>query len=333
MNTHEAANETIVISLIVPVFNVADYLAEGLQAMLGQNFSRPFEIILVEDCSTDGSLEICRRFAADHEARITLVECAQNGGVSVARNLGLERARGRYLMFVDPDDLLPADALSGLFETAEECNADIVKGNLVLFNERGRHPAPDSVSGRRMISGDDVLTELYEHTVVRGHVGGKLFRRDKFGAFRLPVGVRMAQDLLYFSEIFAAADSLLLIGKNVYEYRKHGTGSTGRKYVRGSYIDWLEAVESAGKFARTRRQKLAHKKLLLRTTTQIARECRKIPATSSAPVLAVIEQKCREWQLGLLKIAIIDKLGLRSISRYIKLQLALRQIRRNLMHS
>jgi glycosyltransferase involved in cell wall biosynthesis len=320
----------VMVSIIVPIFNVAAYLDEGLQSMLEQHFSKHFEVILVDDCSTDGGVETCRRYAAAHEDRVTLVECAQNGGVSVARNIGLERARGRYLMFVDPDDLLPPEALANLFEAAEQYGADITKGNLVLFSEHDRRPAPDSVSSRRMVSGADVLTELYEHSVIRGHVGGKLFRRDKFGALRLPVGVRMAQDLLYFSEMFAAADSLLLIENEVYEYRKHGTGSTGRKYEKGSYIDWLDAVEASGKFARTPRQKRAHKKLLLRSLVQIARECRKIPASSAASVLAVIVRKCREWQLGLLNIVIVDRLGLRSISRYIKLQLALRQIRRNL---
>jgi glycosyltransferase involved in cell wall biosynthesis len=323
-------DDAISVSMIVPVFNVAAYLEAGLESIITQDFSQRMEIILVEDCSTDDSREICRLFADRYPDKIELVESAQNGGVSVARNRGLERARGRYLMFVDPDDLLPPDALASLFGAAEQYGADIVKGNLVLFDEHRRRPAPDRVRETRLVRDQQVLTELFEHTAVRGHVGGKLFRRDKFGAIRFTEGVRMAQDLLYFSEIFAAADSLVLIESEVYEYRKHPSGSTGRKYEKGSYIDWLGAVEATGKFAREPRQKRAHKKLLLRTTAQIARECRNIPASSAASVLAMIEQKCREWQLGLPNIVIVDRLGLRGISRYIKLQLALRQIRRNL---
>jgi hypothetical protein len=73
--------------------------------------------------------------------------------------------------------------------------------------------------------------------------------------------------------------------------------------------------------------------LLLRSLTQIARECRKIPAASAAPVLQVIEQKCRQWNIGPGQLIFRDGLGLRSISRYIKLQLALRKIRQNLSQS
>jgi glycosyltransferase involved in cell wall biosynthesis len=324
----------MMISIIVPVYNVAAYVEECLQSIAGQDFDHPFETILVDDASTDNSADICRRFIERNPAGgFCLLENPDNRGVSVARNLGLAHARGRYLMFVDPDDRLPPAALSALFEAAERNRADIVKGNLVLFDDRKRRPAPDRVRRPRLVRGEDVLSELFEHSTVRGHVGGKLFRRDRFGTIRFTVGVRMAQDLLYFSEVFAAAGSLLLTGHEVYEYRKHGTGSTGRKYEKGSYIDWLGAVETSRKFARTPGQKRAHKKLLLRTMAQIARECRHIPADSAAVVLSVIEQKCRQWKLGMLKTAVVDRLGLRAVIRYIKLQLALRQIRRNLSRS
>ena len=326
----DQAADAVMVSIIVPVYNVAAYLEPGIDSLLAQDSAQACEIILVDDCSTDGSLDICRRLATENAQRIILIESAENGGVSVARNLGLERARGRYLMFVDPDDLLPANAVTTLLAAAERYDADIVKGNLELFDDRGSRPAPDRVRATRLIRGADVLTELYEHKTVRGHVGGKLFRRDKFGALRLTTGVRMAQDLLYFSEIFAAADSLVLIEDVVYRYRKHGTGSTGGKYQRGSYIDWLNAVESCGRFAASDRQKRAHRRLLLRTLVQIARECRKIPADSASAVLDVIEQKCRDWKLRLPDLLSAGGLGLRSINRYIKLQLALRQIRRNL---
>lgn len=330
MNSTPRNIENPRVSLVLPVYNVASYIRDCLQSIVAQNFEPAFEAILVDDCSTDDSAAICREFGSKYPHIFKLIECASNGGVSVARNIGLERAIGDYLMFVDPDDLLPPMALTTLVEAAERYHADIVKGNLVLFDDHKRRPAPDRIRRTRLVRGADVLGELYEHTLVRGHIGGKMFLREKFGAIRFTTGVRMAQDLLYFSEVFAAAESLLLIEQDVYEYRKHGTGSTGRKYDRGTYIDWLGAVEASGKFANTTNQRRSHKKLLLRTMTQIARECRRIPADSATAVLAVIEQKCRQWQLGMLNTVLVDRLGLRAIGRYTKLQLALRQIRRNL---
>lgn len=327
MNRHTASAANPAISIIVPVFNVAAWIDAGLQSLLRQNFSEPYEVILVDDCSTDNSLQVCRDYAARYEDRFILIESPANAGVSSARNLGLERARGRYLMFVDPDDLLPISALTDMYAAAQRYDADIVKGNLELFNDQGRRPAPDHVRGLELVRADAVLITLYEHAQVRGHVGGKLFRRDKFGALRFTVGVRMAQDLLYFSEMFAQADSLLLLDRKVYLYRKHATGSTGAKYQKGSYIDWLNAVERCGKFAHSSSQTRAHKGLLLRTMTQITRECRDIPAAKAAPVLETIEDKCRKWNIRLGKILFADRLGLRDINRYIKLRLALRLIR------
>jgi len=321
------------ISVIVPVFNVASYIEEGMASLAEQSFTQPYEVILVDDCSNDGSIEFCRQAVNTHPELFRLIESERNGGVSVARNLGLDQAQGNYIMFVDPDDILPTNALSRMFAAAEQHNADIVKGNLVLFDENSRRPASDQVHSTRLIVGEDALTELYQHSRVRGHIGGKMYRRDRFGQMRFTVGVRMAQDLLFFSELFAAARSLVLLSEEVYLYRKHQGGSTGRKYEKSSYIDWLDAVEESGKFARSSRQCRAHKSLLVRTMTQIARECRNIPATSAAAVLNSITEKCRQWNIRLFHLIFIDRLGPRSISRYIKLQLALRQIRNNLSNS
>jgi len=323
-------NNELMVSIIVPVFNVVSYIKESLHSLTNQEFTEAYEIILVDDASTDASLKVCRQFAVDHADKIRLLENQTNTGVSIARNLGLEQARGRYLMFVDADDILPPRALASLFDAVEKNNADIAKGNLVLFDSNSRRPAPDHIRAGKVISGEDVLTTLFAHSEVRGHAGGKIFRRDKFGQVRFTTGVRMTEDLLYFSEIFAAAESLVLLETEVYEYRKHPAGSTGSKYETGSYIDWLGAVEKCGEFASTARQKRAHKDLLLRSMTQIARECRKISGASAMPVLDLMEKKRRQWNLRFFPLVARDRLGLRSLSRYIKLRLALKQVRNNL---
>lgn len=333
MNRDSNSTNELMISIIIPVFNVGAYIEEGLESINNQDFNYNYEVLLIDDCSTDNSLEVCREYAGKYPDRFKLIESESNAGVSVVRNLGLEHSRGRYIVFFDPDDILPLTALSSLFDSAEKYGADIVKGNLILFDESSRRQAPDQVNATSLVSGNDILTALFEHALVRGHVGGKLFRRDKCGEIRFTVGVRMAQDLLFFSELFAAAQSMVLLNQEVYYYRKHQIGSTGRKYEKGSYIDWLGAVENSGNFASTAAQKSAHKSLLVRTMTQIARECRKIPAAIAEPVLNTIEQKCLQWNIRPFHLIFSDKLGLRTLSRYIKLQLAIKQIRRNLSNS
>ena len=332
MTAEIESQAAVSISLILPVYNVAAYVEECLDSLLRQDFDYAFEIILIDDGSTDGSLEICRRFAEAHPQRIELIACDSNAGVSVARNLGLERARGEYLMFVDPDDLLPADALEHLYSAARRHDADIVKGNLVLFSPKGEKYAPDRVRRETVVRGEAVLTELYRHRLVRGHVGGKLFRREGLGGLRLSAGVRMAQDLLYFCEMFAAAERLVLIPETVYRYRKHASGSTGRKYERGSYRDWLDAVERSGSFAATDAQRIAHLGLVVRTLTQIVRETRRIVPAYARDVLDTVDAICREKRIELRHL-LFSGVGPRSLIRYAKLRIALRQMRAGLSRS
>ena len=329
----ESGNE-VMISVIIPVYNVAPYVQECLESIHNQTFEHAYEVILVDDCSSDASIEICRNFIRKNNApKFRIIEHDSNQGVSVVRNMGLEAATGKYLMFVDPDDVLPAGAFDRLVSAAEKYESDIVKGNLVLFSETSDRPAPDRVRAERVLRGEDVLITLYEHNEVRGHIGGKLFRRETLGDLRFTAGVRMAQDLLYFSELFSHARTLVLITDEVYRYRKHQTGSTGRKYEKGSYVDWLSAVERSAEFAETPGQRRAHKRLLVRTMAQIAREARKISAEYAAPVLEAIEQRLERWNLQLLPLLTRDKIGFRSFTRYLKLQIALVKIRRNLARS
>ena len=332
MTTGPDNKTEVMLSIIVPVFNVEPFLREGLDSILEQKFAEPYETILVDDCSTDGSLEICREFTSRYPDNFRLLESPANAGVSVARNLGLEQAAGRYLMFVDPDDALPQGAMQSLYAAATQNDADIVKGNNTIFNEHGEHNARYNVSSESMITGDDVLTTLYEHARVRGHPWGKLFNRKRLGKARFPVGVRMAQDLYYCGEVFGTARSLLLIDKPVYRYRNRDTGSTGRKYETGAYLHWLDSVEKIGSFAQSRQQINAHRALQVRTMAQIARECRKIPPDIAAQVLVTIEQKCNDWNIRLAEM-ITGGAGLLSLVRYLKLQLALYQIRRGLVRS
>ena len=95
------------ISVIVPVYNVAPYLAACMDSLLAQTF-RDFEIVLIEDGSTDDSREIAEAYEAK-DARVRLVEHRWNHGVAAAHNLGLEVMRGRYVAFTDSDDLVTPD--------------------------------------------------------------------------------------------------------------------------------------------------------------------------------------------------------------------------------
>ncbi|RYE37019.1 MAG: glycosyltransferase family 2 protein, partial [Sphingobacteriales bacterium] len=111
------------ISVIIPVYNVSEYLDECLRSAVGQTL-QDIEIIVVNDGSTDNSQEIIDRYAAGDNRIVPVVK--KNEGLANARKSGLEKAQGEYIFHFDGDDYLPLDALEGLYAKAVETKADIV---------------------------------------------------------------------------------------------------------------------------------------------------------------------------------------------------------------
>src|SRR4051812_17957240 len=115
------------VSVVVPIYQVEDYLAECLASIAGQT-ERDLEVIMVDDGSTDGSAAIARRYA-DQDSRFRLIT-QPNGGLGKARNTGIAAASGEYLAFVDSDDRLPVDAYARLLGTLEATGSDFATGNV-----------------------------------------------------------------------------------------------------------------------------------------------------------------------------------------------------------
>lgn len=120
------------VSVIIPVFNTEKYLRKCLNSVCNQTL-QDIEIICINDCSTDGSLEILREYAGK-DIRIKLIELFENGGAAKARNIGIDIAEGEYLGFVDSDDFVDLDFYEKLYKKAVETGADAVKGKLYLYD-------------------------------------------------------------------------------------------------------------------------------------------------------------------------------------------------------
>lgn len=331
MKAHsESDDDCTVISIIVPVFNAAEYLQDCLQSIESQTDAPEFEVILVDDGSEDASVSICRQWRDKNPRRYRLIENQRNRGVSHSRNRGLDAVRGEYFMFVDADDELPTDALATLHHAAEESGADIVKGNNTVFDRLRETQANHDVARCRELCGSAVLTCLLEHRYVRGHPWGKLFRGGSLGRYRFDENLRMSEDLYYCCETFSAADSLLLLNRSIYRYRRHAAGATANKYRSGAYRDWLDAVEGTARFARKPQHWRARQSLLLRTLAQSAREARRLKPAEAEPVLAEIEARREQWGFTSWTLLLHDRLAPRSWIDWIKLRQALGEIRRRI---
>lgn len=203
------------ISVIIPVYNSAAYLEACLESLAAQEMG-DFEALLLDDGSTDGSADILRRWQQDRRFQAFSLT---HGGVSAARNAGIQRATGDYLFFLDADDLLPEDALSSLWAAA--AGADLVCAWHTEFDpdgaERLYRPECPPMPGRR------VMRRIIEGDSVYNITCNKLFRRDFWleKGLRYDAGLRIGEDALVSLRAFAGMRKAVLVPKATYRYRVH----------------------------------------------------------------------------------------------------------------
>lgn len=179
------------VSIVVPVYNTAEYLPACLDSILAQSFT-DFELILVDDGSTDDSLRICEAYAF-RDARIRVFH-QQNAGVSAARNLGVEQAQGDWLCYVDSDDVVLPAYLQDMLEAAdaEDC---LVMGNISDSRMKGL------ITSDVVLEGEAMVRYMLSHNILNlsGPVA-KLYNRAtlvKYG-IRFPQDIHYGEDMLYF---------------------------------------------------------------------------------------------------------------------------------------
>lgn len=305
------------ISIILPAYNVDPYIKNCLNSIFEQNFNGSFEVIVVDDCSTDNTITEIES-SLDVKNNCTIVRHATNQGCSVARNSGLEAANGAYIAFVDPDDSLPKNSLQILFDTARNHKADIVKGNHFMYKREGITKAGQNTHKTRHYFKQDVYTALLTHKHVRGHPWGKLFKRSVIGNTRFKKGVRMAEDLLFCAEVFSKASSLTIIPNAVYNYHLRDDGATGKKFINNAYLDWIESVTACNDFIAHKHQRSAFYALAVRSLLQLAREARSQTTDKQREVLCCINNKVSNIQLNWKNLLFSAPTDIKTFARYIK---------------
>lgn len=204
------------ISVIIPVYNVALYLDECLKTVCGQTYHN-IEIILIDDGSTDGSAKICDEWKK-RDSRIQVIHKA-NEGVSVARNTGLEIAQGAYIAFVDADDWLEYNMYEEMYRQAWNHNAD------VIICEESVDEAIKEIS---VLTGEAAIKDILTDTrPLRVNVWNKLFRVELLRYIRFLPEIILGEDFLFVVETLLNASKCIWINKRLYHYRER-TGSALR---------------------------------------------------------------------------------------------------------
>lgn len=219
------------ISVIIPVFNTEKYLARCVNSVLSQTY-RNLEIILVDDGSYDKSGEICDEFA-NRDSRIMVIH-KENGGVSSARNAGLDVMSGEYVGFVDSDDITDVTMYEKLIDTAESENADIVCCGTERVSDSGHEYYFNGRTEDFLIfDTNKALRELTYNCRITNSMWDKLYRKDIFDNLRMTEGI-IYEDHEIMHKCLYRAEKTVYIGAPLYKYYMNSKsligGTTGKRH-------------------------------------------------------------------------------------------------------
>ena len=219
------------ITIIVPVYNTEAYLPRCLDSILGQSFT-DYELLLVDDGSTDGSGAICDAYA-EKDGRIRVLH-KENGGVSSARNLGIDNAKGQWLYFVDSDDEILPDGLVTLVDAASD-EVDVVMGGYEDVDEQGNKSCQTNENRSLRLSKRQSVTTLYTgyglYYYYMGYPWMRLFRNELVKQFglRFDVDIAIKEDSLFVMQYVCRSNGITqYITKPVYRYYQRHDSAMGR---------------------------------------------------------------------------------------------------------
>lgn len=214
------------ISVVVPIYNVEDYLKPCVDSIINQDYEN-LEIILVDDGSTDRCGSICDEYAMN-DTRIRVIHKA-NGGLSDARNAGIDIATGEFITFVDSDDALITDTISYLYRILKGNNADISCCQRIEIDETGNplHKSNALDSNILILNTESALCSSDVDTVA----WGKLYKIELFANIRYPVG-RLHEDVFTTFKLVGTSNKIAVGYKQGYQYRIRANSISNVKFTQ-----------------------------------------------------------------------------------------------------
>ena len=213
------------ISIIVPIYNVENYLRHCLESIQNQTYQN-FECLLINDGSPDNSADICREYVSK-DSRFRYFE-KENGGVSSARNLGIEHSKGEYITFIDSDDWVESDYLDVLYKVLKDEAADISVSTYKQFDMTANCYYVHSYQRgyeKRVFVQDEFILELpllerYDRSF--GYSTGKLVNRNMLGNVRFNEVTTLSEDMEFWYKVYLFLHKVVYVNRDAYIYRTYG---------------------------------------------------------------------------------------------------------------
>lgn len=237
--------KNVLVSVIVPIYKVELYLERCLESIIDQTYDN-LEIILVDDGSPDKCPEICERYAV-RDKRIKVIH-KSNGGLSSARNAGIDVMNGEYVTFIDSDDFIPEDAIEKLVHYIKECNANIAVGKYQIYN-KGDLLERKNTGKVEKWSAYDALRYMFITDGKLCSAWGKLYDARLFEKIKYPEYIQYAEDMYVIHLLFHEAENIVFTNEVQYYYSQEGeslvrSAFSEKKLQRVEAVEkWIEFIE------------------------------------------------------------------------------------------
>ncbi len=230
-------NREDLISVIVPVYNVEKYLDRCVQSLLSQTYKQ-LEIILIDDGSPDNCPQLCDEYAMNHNNIIVLH--LKNSGLSGARNAGIEKAKGKYIAFVDSDDYVDSELFSVL-KKGIDVDADILLSmcSFRRLSQSDRMPKLNRTKDVKVINDFEAMDMLISNQD-KTTAWGKLYAKELFKELRFPVG-RHYEDMFVMPTLFRTAKKVSVSSQELYFYCQDGESIT-RSTFHYKMLEMIDAI-------------------------------------------------------------------------------------------
>ena len=227
-----------VITIAIPVYNVEKYIEKSLLSALNQDFCLPYEILIINDCSPDNSMDIVHRLKKEHSKGniIRIIDLTQNIGLGEVRNVAINETKSKYLYFLDSDDWMSSDCLRLLYDKAESSGAEITYGSVDRINEDSGEIEWSSKYDDSIINHEAVGLYLF---LQRKHIHiecwNKLFRMDFLQDNDIKCTHRVMEDVVFEFRCNALARRFAFIPQVTMIYNiRNGSTLTGIKNKKGN---------------------------------------------------------------------------------------------------
>lgn len=220
-------NDCLIVSVIIPFYNAQNYLSRCLDSIICQTYKQ-LEIILVDDGSTDESLELCREYSSRDERIIILQE--ENSGQAVARNYALEHMSGDFVFFVDADDYVSLDAIEVLINEYKRSECKVVQGYGVKFWDNGRmENCRYAFNNTKIFTDTEVMHHFCYQRYFYASPWPKIIHKSIMDKYRFPTNVGY-EDMAIMYLVLSDTDKVALVPSVVYFYRQHSNSTMHTKF-------------------------------------------------------------------------------------------------------